>query len=82
MPDREENLTMVVSRLAGCETPLMLLTNLAVRSQRRQASRALLRAKVGMRNWDSLSQKPGPSRKDADVSLVCDSAFGLAGGMI
>ena len=30
LPGREENLTMVVSRLAGCDTPLMLLTNLPV----------------------------------------------------
>ncbi len=30
LPDRKENLTLVVSRLAGCDTPLMLLTNLPV----------------------------------------------------
>jgi len=30
LPGRKENLTMVVSRLAGCDTPLMLLTNLSV----------------------------------------------------
>jgi len=30
LPGREQNLTMVVSRLAGCDTPLMLLTNLPV----------------------------------------------------
>jgi len=32
LPGREENMTMVVSRLAGCDTPLMLLTNLPVES--------------------------------------------------
>ncbi len=30
LPGRQENLTMVVCRLAGCDTPLMLLTNLPV----------------------------------------------------
>ncbi len=30
LPGRKENLTLVVSRLAGCDTPLMLLTNLPV----------------------------------------------------
>lgn len=30
LPGRQEDLTMVVSRLAGCDTPLMLLTNLPV----------------------------------------------------
>jgi Transposase DDE domain len=30
LPGREQNLTLVVSRLAGCQTPLMLLTNLPV----------------------------------------------------
>jgi hypothetical protein len=30
LPGRKENLTMIVSRLAGCDTPLMLLTNLPV----------------------------------------------------
>ena len=30
LPSREETLALVVSRLAGCDTPLMLLTNLPV----------------------------------------------------
>lgn len=30
LPDRDENLTMVVSRLAGSDTPLMLLTSVSV----------------------------------------------------
>lgn len=32
LPGRQEDLTLVVSRLAGCDTPLMLLTNLPVNS--------------------------------------------------
>jgi len=34
LPGREESLTMVVSRLAGCQRPLMLLTNLPVENIR------------------------------------------------
>jgi len=30
LPGRDEDMTLVVSRLAGCDTPMMLLTNLPV----------------------------------------------------
>jgi len=48
LPGREENLTMVVSRLAGCDTPLMLLTNLPVENL--EDAKGVLRCYV--RRWE------------------------------
>jgi hypothetical protein len=48
LPDREENLTLVVSRLAGCQRPLMLLTNLPVENLR-DAKRVL---RYYVRRWE------------------------------
>lgn len=48
LPVREENLTMVVCRLAGCETPLMLLTNLPVENLK-DAKRVL---RYYVRRWE------------------------------
>ncbi|MFZ2146782.1 MAG: transposase [Sedimentisphaerales bacterium] len=48
LPDRKENLTMVVSRLAGCDTPLMLLTNLPVENA--NDARRILR--YYLRRWE------------------------------
>jgi len=48
LPGREEHLTLVVSRLAGCETPLMLLTNLPLESAK-DAERVL---RYYIRRWE------------------------------
>jgi hypothetical protein len=48
LPDRQEDLTMVVSRLAGCDTPFMLLTNLPVENLA-DAQRVLL---YYIRRWE------------------------------
>jgi len=48
LPGRTESLTMVVSRLAGCDTPLMLLTNLPVENIQ-DAQRVLL---YYIRRWE------------------------------
>lgn len=48
LPGRTESLTMVVSRLAGCDTPLMLLTNLPV-GNIQDAQRVLL---YYVRRWE------------------------------
>jgi len=48
LPGREEDLTLVVSRLAGCDTPLMLLTNLPVQSAK-DAERVL---RYYIRRWE------------------------------
>ncbi len=48
LPGREENLTLVVSRLAGCQTPLMLLTNLPVENLK-DAKRVL---RYYVRRWE------------------------------
>jgi hypothetical protein len=48
LPAREENLTLVVSRLAGCQRPLMLLTNLPVENLR-DAKRVL---RYYVRRWE------------------------------
>jgi len=66
---------MVVSRFVRCDTPMMLLTNLPVENLK--DAKQILR--YYMRRWDSLSQEPGESRKDSDLPLVRDSAFGSAG---
>ncbi len=47
LPDREEDLTLVVSRLAGSDTPLMLLTNLSVENAK-DAERVL---RYYIRRW-------------------------------
>ena len=48
LPGREENLTLVVSRLAGCDKPLMLLTNLPVENLK-DAKRVL---RYYIRRWE------------------------------
>jgi hypothetical protein len=48
LPGREEHLSLVVSRLAGCDTPLMLLTNLPVESAK-DAERVL---RHYIRRWE------------------------------
>jgi len=48
LPDREEDLTMVVSRIAGEDTPLMLLTNLPVEDA--DDARRILRYYI--RRWE------------------------------
>lgn len=48
LPGREESLTLVVSRLAGCQRPLMLLTNLPVENIR-DAKRVL---RYYVRRWE------------------------------
>ena len=48
LPGREEDLSLVVSRLAGCETPLMLLTNLPVEGTK-DAERVL---RYYIRRWE------------------------------
>jgi hypothetical protein len=48
LPGRDEDLTLVVSRLAGCDTPLMLLTNLPVENLA-DAKRVL---RLYIRRWE------------------------------
>ncbi|HUW18769.1 MAG TPA: transposase [Sedimentisphaerales bacterium] len=48
LPGRQENLTLVVCRLAGCDRPLMLLTNLAVENLK-DAKRLL---RCYLRRWE------------------------------
>lgn len=48
LPGRQESLTMVVSRLAGCDTPMMLLTNLPVENV--DDARRILR--YYLRRWE------------------------------
>jgi len=49
LPQRQEVLTMVVSRISGEDTPMMLLTNLPVKTQKMQTNTAILHPKMGMR---------------------------------
>jgi len=85
LPGRAEALTLVVSRLAGIDKPMMLLTNLPVENVNAygvpkggcKTCLAFLHTKVGMRRGDSFSQESGKSRKDTNVSLVCYSSAGL-----
>ena len=88
LPGRAEVLTLVISRLAGQDKPMMLLTNvpatriggLACRdSPGCQAYRAFLHPKVGMRGSHSLFEKSRPPGADPNVSLVRDSSSGFAG---
>ena len=48
LPDRDENLTLVVSQLAGVDKPMMLLTNLPVENSK-DAKRTLL---LYIRRWE------------------------------
>ncbi len=48
LPGRDENLTLIVSRLAGCDKPLMLLTNLPVENLK-DAKRVL---RYYVRRWE------------------------------